>query len=259
MPGTNHSGVITMSARTALITGGTSGIGKATAEVLHSRGYRVAVTGQRPEGVARARAELPEDVLVLQADARSLADTDKVVSEVGACFGSLTTLFLNAGVSRPMTLDTADEAAYDQVFAVNTKGQFFTLVKALPLLSDGASVIVTVGIGATRSLTNNSVTAGSHGALLAMIPTLALELAPRRIRVNAVSPGFTDTPMTRTSLRAQSDDVAATMTAMAQRNPLGRLGVPADVARTVAFLASDDAAYVTGQEIVVSGGAGLAI
>ncbi|HVV20694.1 MAG TPA: SDR family oxidoreductase [Pseudonocardiaceae bacterium] len=248
-----------MSAPTALITGGTSGIGKATAEILHNRGYRVAVTGQRPESVTRARRELPDDVLVLRADARSLVDTDKVVSEVGARFGSLTTLFLNAGVSRPMTLETADEAAYDEVFAVNTKGQFFTLVKALPLLSDGASVIVTVGIGATRSLTGNSVAAGSHGAFLAMIPTLALELAPRRIRINAVSPGFTDTPMTRSSLGTVSDDVAATMKAMAEQNPLGRLGAPEDIARTVAFLASDDAAYVTGQEIVVSGGAGLAI
>ncbi|MET7995715.1 SDR family oxidoreductase [Amycolatopsis sp. NPDC005232] len=248
-----------MSARAALITGGTSGIGKATAQVLHSRGYRVAVTGQRPESVARAREELPEDVLVLQADARSLADTDKVVSEVRDRFGSLTTLFLNAGVSRPVTLDVCDEAAYDETFAVNTKGQFFTLGKALPLLIDGASVIITVGIGATRSLPGNSIAAGSHGAMLAMIPTLALELAPRRIRVNAVSPGFTDTPMTRTALGTGSADVPATMAAMAEKNPFGRLGTPEDIAGTVAFLASDEAAYVTGQEIVVSGGAGLAV
>jgi NAD(P)-dependent dehydrogenase (short-subunit alcohol dehydrogenase family) len=248
-----------MSARTALITGGTSGIGKATARALHQRGYRVAVTGQRHESVVGARKELPDDVLVLQADARSLADIDKVVSEVGAQFGKLSTLFLNAGVSRPMTLDTWDEAAFDEVFAVNTKGVFYTLVKALPLLSDGASVIFTVGIGATRSLTGNSVAAGSHGAILAMIPTLALELAPRRIRVNAVSPGMTDTPMTRASIGMMSEDVAATMTAMADNNPFRRLGMPEDVAGTVAFLASDDAAYVTGQEIVVSGGAGLSI
>ncbi|MBB6553520.1 SDR family oxidoreductase [Nonomuraea rubra] len=248
-----------MSARTALITGGTSGIGKATAWTLHERGYRVAVTGHRQESVARAREELPDDVLVLQADARSLSDTDRVVSEVGAQFGNLTTLFLNAGVNHPMTLEAWDEAAYDDVFAVNTKGVFFTLVKALPLLSDGASVIVTVGIGATRSLTGSSVAAGSHGAMLAMIPTLALELAPRRIRINAVSPGMTDTPMTRASIRTETEDVAGTMTAMAEHNPFGRLGTPEDVAGTVAFLASDDAAYVTGQEIVVSGGAGLAI
>lgn len=248
-----------MSARTVLITGGTSGIGKAAARTLHDRGYRVAVTGQRQESVARAREELPEDVLVLRSDARSLSDIDKVVSEVGARFGSLTTLFLNAGVNRPMTLEHWDEGAYDEVFAVNTKGVFFTLVKALPLLSDGASIIVTVGIGATRSLTGSSVAAGSHGAMLSMIPTLALELAPRRIRINAVSPGMTDTPMTRASVRMATEDVMGTITAMAERNPFGRLATPEDIAGTVAFLASDDAAYITGQEIVVSGGAGLSI
>lgn len=248
-----------MATRTALITGGTSGIGLATARTLYDRGYRVAVTGQRHESVARVREEMPDDVLVLRADARSLADIDRVVAEVGAQFGNLTALFLNAGVSRPMTLDAWNEDAYDEVFAVNTKGMFFALVKALPLLSDGASVVVTVGIGATRSLTGNSIAAGSHGAMLAMLPTLALELAPRRIRINAVSPGMTDTPMTRASLGSQSNDVAATMAKMAEKNPLGRLGTPEDVAGTVAFLVSDDAAYITGQEIVVSGGAGLTI
>jgi NAD(P)-dependent dehydrogenase (short-subunit alcohol dehydrogenase family) len=248
-----------MSARTALITGGTSGIGKAAARTLHDRGYRVAVTGQRPESVARAREELPDDIVVLRSDARSLSDIDTVLSEVKAHFGSLTTLFLNAGVNRPMTLEHWDEAGYDEVFAVNTKGVFFTLAKALPLLADGASVIVTVGIGATRSLTGSSVAAGSHGATLSMIPTLALELAPRRIRINAVSPGMTDTPMTRASIRTATEDVAGTMTAMAERNPFGRLATPEDIAGTVAFLASDDAAYITGQEIVVSGGSGLAI
>jgi NAD(P)-dependent dehydrogenase (short-subunit alcohol dehydrogenase family) len=248
-----------MSARTALITGGTSGIGLAAAWTLHERGYRVAVTGQRPESVTRARAELPGDVLVLQSDARSLAAIDQVLSEIGEQFGSLTTLFLNAGVNRPMTLETLDEAGYDEVFAVNTKGVLFTLAKALPLLSDGASVVVTVGIGATRSLTGSAVAAGSHGAMLSMIPTLALELAPRRIRINAVSPGMTDTPMTRASIRTATEDVAGTMTTMAEHNPFGRLATPQDIAGTVAFLASDDAVYITGQEIVVSGGAGLAI
>lgn len=248
-----------MSTRTALITGGTSGIGLAAARTLHERGFRVAVTGQRAESVARARAELPGDVLVLQSDAGSLAAIDEVVADIRAHFGSLSALFLNAGVNRPMTLETADEAGYDEVFAINTKGVFFTLAKALPLLAEGASVIVTVGIGATRALTGSAVAAGSHGAMLSMIPTLALELAPRGIRINAVSPGMTDTPMTRASIRTATEDVAGTMTTMAEQNPFGRLATPDDIAGTVAFLASDDARYVTGQEIVVSGGAGLAI
>jgi NAD(P)-dependent dehydrogenase (short-subunit alcohol dehydrogenase family) len=251
--------VFIMTAPAALITGGTSGIGRATAAVLHSRGYRVAVTGQRSESVGRAREELPKDVLVLQADARSLADTDAVMSEVGGRFGTLSALCLNAGVSRPATLETADEAAFDEVFAVNTKGQFFTLVKALPLLADGASVVVTAGIGATRGLTGNSVTAGSRGALLTMIPTLALELAPRHIRINAVSPGYTDTPMLRATPGMGPEEIEAMLASMAARTPFGRLGRPEDIAETIAFLASDGAAYITGQEIVVSGGAGLAV
>jgi NAD(P)-dependent dehydrogenase (short-subunit alcohol dehydrogenase family) len=158
-----------------------------------------------------------------------------------------------------VALDACDEATFDDVFAVNTKGQFFTLVKALPLLPDGASITVTVGIGATRSLTGNSLTAGSRSALLTMIPTLALELAPRRIRVNAVSPGFTDTPMMRTTPGMGSNEVAAMLAGIAVNNPFGRVGRPEDIAETVAFLASDGAAYITGQEIVVSGGAGLAV
>lgn len=210
-------------------------------------------------GTGSSDHQLPDDLLVLHADLRSLADTDAVVSEVREHFGTLTTLFLNAGVSRPVTLDACDEAAFDEVFTVNTKGQFFTLVKTLPHLADGASIIVTAGIGATRSLTGNSLTAGSRGALLTMIPTLALELAPRRIRINAVSPGYTDTPMLRATHGMGPDEVDAMLAAMAANNPFGRLGTPEDVAQTVAFLASDGAAYVTGQEIVVAGGAGLAV
>lgn len=248
-----------MSTPSALITGGTSGIGLAAARSLHERGHRVAVTGQRLESVRRARAELPGDILVLQSDASSLAAIDEMVSEVRAHFGHVNTLFLNAGVNRPMTLETASETGYDEVFAVNTKGVFFTLAKTLPLLAAGASVIVTVGIGATRALTGSAVAAGSHGAILSMIPTLALELAPRGIRINAVSPGMTDTPMTRASIRTSTEDVEAAMAAMAEHNPFGRLATPHDIAGTVAFLASADAQYITGQEIVVSGGAGLSI
>ncbi|GAA0581875.1 SDR family oxidoreductase [Kribbella sandramycini] len=248
-----------MTAPAALITGGTSGIGSATAVALHDRGYRVAVTGQRSESVARARAELPDEVVVLRSDSSRLSDTDAVIAEVRERFGTLTTLCLNAGVSRPATLEAADEATFDEVFAVNTKGAFFTLAKALPLLTDGASVVITTGIGATRGLTGNSVTAGSRGALLTMIPTLALELAPRRIRINAVSPGYTRTPMLRATPGRSSAETEELLTAMAAQNPFGRLGRPEDVAETIAFLASDGAAYITGQEIVVAGGAGLAV
>ena len=163
---------------TALITGGTSGIGLATAQLLHARGYRVAVTGHNPSSIADARAELADDVVVLRADARSLTDTERVANEIHTRFGALTTLFLNAGITRPTPADTVDEATFDGLFAVNTKGQFFTLQKMLPLLTEGASIVFTVGIGATRGVPGGSVAAATRGALLAMVPSLALELGP---------------------------------------------------------------------------------
>jgi NAD(P)-dependent dehydrogenase (short-subunit alcohol dehydrogenase family) len=239
-----------------LITGGTSGIGRASAELFHERGYRVMVTGQKPATIAAARQELPEGVVVLQSDARTLTDTDRVTEEVVSRFGELTALFLNAGISRPTPLASIDEATYDEVFSTNTKGQFFTLQKMLPLLADGASVVFTVGIGATRGIAGGSVAAGSRGALLAMIPSLALELAPRRIRVNAVSPGAIDTPIWSKS-GMPPETLAQVTTAMTATIPFGRLGTAREVAEVVVFLASDNASYVTGQDIVVGGGSGL--
>lgn len=246
-----------MSTPTALITGGTSGIGRATAELLHDRGYQVVVTGRNPDTITQARTELPDDVIVLRADARSLADTDGVVDEVRTRFGGLTTLFLNAGITRPTPADTVDEANYDELFAINTKGQFFTLQKMLPLLTDGSSVVFTVGIGATRGVPGGSVAAASRGALLAMVPSLALELAPRRIRVNAVSPGPIDTPIW-SKFGMPAEVVATMLDSVAAQNPFGRLGTAREIAETVAFLAADGAAYITGQNIVVAGGSGLA-
>ena len=240
---------------TALITGGTTGIGRATAALLHDRGYQVIVTGQNPDTIAEAQKELP-DVVVLQADTRILADTDRVIDEVRKRFGALTTLFLNAGVTRPLAVETVGEAAFDDLFAINTKGQFFTLQKALPLLTDGASIVFTVGIGATRGISGGSVAAASRGALLAMVPSLAIELAPRRIRVNAVSPGAVDTPIW-SKFGVPPENVSAMLDTVAAQNPFGRLGTAREIAETVAFLASDGAAYITGQNIVVAGGGGV--
>ncbi|MEV5704416.1 SDR family oxidoreductase [Actinoallomurus sp. NPDC052274] len=245
-----------MPAPTALITGGTSGIGKATAELLHRRGYQVVVTGQNPDTLAAAERSLPDQIVVLRADARSLADTDRVVDEVRERFGSLDVLFLNAGIVRGGPVEAFDEATYDDLFDVNVKGQFFTLQKALPLLNDGGSIIFTIGIGATRGIVGGSVSAASKGALLSLVPSLALELAPRRIRVNAVSPGPIETPIwAKGGLPPEAlEEVAKAMTAQI---PLGRFGTGEEVAEVVAFLASDAAGFVTGENIVVGGGSGI--
>ncbi|MBZ6113995.1 MULTISPECIES: SDR family NAD(P)-dependent oxidoreductase [Streptomyces] len=233
-----------MPAPAALITGGTSGIGRATAELLHSRGHRVMVTGSG----GHAGAELPGDIVTVRADARSLPDIDRAVDEARSRFGSLDLLFLNAGVSRPGPVESIDEAAFDDLFDINVKGNFFTLQKALPLLREGSCVVFTVGAGEGIGA---AVTA-AKGALLPLVRSLALELAPRRIRVNAVSPGLIDTPaygklgVSREMIESWGADV-----------PLGRAGAAADVAEAVAFLASGAAGYITGENLAVSGGLGV--
>ncbi|AGZ40883.1 SDR family oxidoreductase [Actinoplanes friuliensis] len=236
----------------ALITGGTTGIGRATAELLHTRGYRVAVTGQNPDSLARARRELPGDVLVVRSDARDLADTDALVTMVSDRFGSLDLLFLNAGIFCPAPVGGVTEESFDEQADVNFKGQFFTLQKALPLMNDGGSIVLTVGIGARRGSPGATVGAATRGALLAMVPSLALELAPRRIRVNAVSPGATETPLLdKLGVPESGRD------AMRAGIPFERFGTGQEIAEVVAFLASAAAGYVTGQDVVVAGGYGL--
>jgi NAD(P)-dependent dehydrogenase (short-subunit alcohol dehydrogenase family) len=233
-----------MSAPAALITGGTSGIGKATAELLHSRGYRVMVTGVDNT----TDPGLPEDVVVVQADARSLPDIDRMVDRARETFGTLDLLFLNAGISRPGPVETTDEATFDALFDINVKGNFFTLQKALPLLNQGASVVITVG---AAEVLGAAMTA-AKGALLPLMRALALELAPRGIRVNAVSPGAINTPayskmgITQEVIDSWADGI-----------PLGRVGTPTDIAEAVAFLASDAAGYLTGDNLIVSGGIGI--
>lgn len=245
-----------MAAPAVLITGGTTGIGRATAETLHERGFRVMVTGQNPDTIAEARRTLPSEVVVVRADLRSLKDADALASDVRDRFGALTGLFLNAGISRRANVESIDEASYDEIFDINTKGQFFTLQKLLPALADGGSIVFTIGIGVTMGMSGGSVAAASRGALLAMIPSLALELAPRGIRVNGVSPGAIETPIWSKSGLAPDALISAT-NATAARIPMGRLGSPSDVANLVAFLMSDQSPYLTGETVVVGGGMGL--
>ncbi|WP_435128191.1 SDR family NAD(P)-dependent oxidoreductase [Actinacidiphila sp. bgisy144] len=233
-----------MPAPAAFITGGTSGIGKATAELLHSRGYRVMVTGLSNV----ADAGLPPGITAVRADARSLPDIDHALDQARRDLGSLDLLFLNAGISRPGPIESTDEDTFDALFDTNVKGTFFTLQKALPLLNEGASVVFTVGAGEGVGA---AVTA-AKGALLPLMRSVALELAPRRIRVNAVSPGLIDTPA-----YAKMGVPREMIDAWARDIPLGRVGTPADIAEAVAFLASDAAAYLTGDNLTISGGLGI--
>jgi NAD(P)-dependent dehydrogenase (short-subunit alcohol dehydrogenase family) len=245
------------SAPVALVTGGTTGIGLATAQVLHKRGYAVMVTGRNADSLAAAQRVLPDDVVVFRADARSVADADAVAAELSRRFGKLDLAFLNAGVTRLVPLEALDEETYDWHFDTNLKGQVFLLQKVLPLLGRGSSVVLTSSTGSDRGNPGMAVYAATKGAQLSLMRTLAVELAPRGIRVNAVSPGPIETPM-MTKLGMPADKLDDFKVSFAARIPTGRFGTPEEIANAVAFLGSAEASFITGANLVADGGRSIA-
>jgi NAD(P)-dependent dehydrogenase (short-subunit alcohol dehydrogenase family) len=241
------------SAKYALVTGGTTGIGRATAELLHAGGARVAVTGQNADTLAAAARELPSDVLVLRSDARSLADATQLAADVQERFGKLDVLFLNAGIAQLAPFEAVDEAFYQEHMDVNVKGVVFTLQKLLPLLAPGASVVVNTSVADQRGTPGLSIYSASKGAVAALVRALAVELAPRGVRVNSVCPATILTPIQQ-KFGLPPDVAQATAQKYTERIPLGRFGAADEVARAVLFLASPSASYITGTELVVDGG-----
>jgi NAD(P)-dependent dehydrogenase (short-subunit alcohol dehydrogenase family) len=244
--------------RTAVITGGTSGIGLATARFFHGEGYAVLVTGQNPETLAAARRTLPEDVLVFKADSRSLPDSERLAAEVKDRFGHLDFLYLNAGIGRMIPIEAVDERFFDDVVGTNLKGQYFTLQKLLPLLSEGSSVVFNSGLAAQRGTPNYSVLTATKGASEALTRALAAELAPRKIRVNCITPGPVETPAFA-KLGLPSETLKGLKDLVATRVMLGRFGGDDEIARAIGFLASPAASYITGTNLNVDGGMGAAL
>ena len=242
-----------LSGKRAVITGGTTGIGLATARLFVAEGARVAITGQNAERLEEARRALGNDVLAIRADAGRVADAEAMVAEVGRAFGGIDVLFLNAGVANFMPLAQVSEADFDQQFDVNVKGVLFTVQKADPLLQSGASVIVTTSAADRLGLSGSAVYAASKAAARSLVRVLAAELAPRHIRVNAIAPGPIDTPIIgKTGMPLEQQ--RAMLASMAKNVPLGRHGQSDEIARVALFLATDDASFVTGAEIVADGG-----
>ncbi|WP_305785205.1 SDR family oxidoreductase [Symbioplanes lichenis] len=228
-----------------LVTGGTSGIGLAVARLLTAGGARVMVTG-------RAADTEIEGVITVRSDATSRADNKALAARVGETFGRLDAVFLNAGITGSQTpFEEASEEDFDTVFAANAKGPYFTLQRLLPLLDQGCGVVLTTSVVNEIGLPNTSVYAASKAALRSMTRTLARELLPRGVRVNAVSPGPIDTGILHRSLPPEvADKLVAGFSAS---SPMRRMGEADEVARAAAFLAFD-ATYTTGLELAVDGG-----
>ena len=242
-----------LTGKRAVITGGTTGIGLATAQLFLQEGAHVAITGQNPDRLEEARRTLGPDVLVIKSDAGSISDTEAMIAEVGRAFGGIDVLFLNAGIAKFIPFGQVTEAIFDEQFAVNVKGVLFTVQKADPLLQPGASVIVTTSAANRIGFPGSTVYAASKAAARSLVRVLAAELAARNVRVNAISPGPIETPiMGKSGLPPEQQQAA--MAAIVANVPLGRSGQADEIARIALFLASDDSTYVTGAEIAADGG-----
>ena len=240
--------------KTAVVTGGSSGIGYATAKKIKELGAKVIITGRNPEAVDKAAKEIGAVGLV--ADQASLGDIDSLVERAREELGGVDVLFINAGIAAFAPVEHLSEEQFDATMDINFKGAFFTLQKFLPILRDGASVINLSSINAYTGMPNTAVYAASKAALNSLTRTAAYELAPRQIRVNAVNPGPTNTAIFG-KLGMPDEAVQEFASAMQNRIPLKRFGEPEDVATLVAFLASDEAGFITGAEYNIDGGTNL--
>jgi NAD(P)-dependent dehydrogenase (short-subunit alcohol dehydrogenase family) len=240
--------------KVALVTGGNSGIGLATAKRFVEEGAHVYITGRREAELAAAVKELGKNATAVQGDVTNLADLDRLVAQIKSETikrekGKLDIVFANAGFARFAALDKITEEHYDLIFNANVKGVIFTVQKALPLVPDGGSIILNASIVATKGFADWSMYSAAKAAVRSLARTWTSDLKQRRIRVNAVSPGFTDTPAWHVNEAAEQR-----IPAISKTIPHERFGTADEVAKAVLFLASDDSSYVTGAELFVDGG-----
>lgn len=241
--------------KTAVITGATTGLGLETARHFLAQGARVIITGQDEKRLAEAAAKLGPRAIPVRADVRSLADLDALAARVKAEFDRLDVLFANAGVGAFAPIEAVDEAFFDQQFDVNVKGLFFTVQKLAPLLGRGASVIFNASTVSGKGAPATSVYYATKAAVRSLARTLAAELAPRGVRVNALSPGLIPTPfLGKTGMN--EEQVEGFKQRVAGTVPLGRLGKEEEIAQAAVFLASDESSYITAVDLLVDGGFG---
>ncbi|GAA4322008.1 SDR family oxidoreductase [Mucilaginibacter gynuensis] len=237
--------------KVAVVTGGNSGIGYAAAKELAAQGAKVVITGRKAEAVKNAAAEL--NVIGIVSDQGKLDQIDNLVAEVKATYGSVDVLFLNAGVASFSPVESATEDHYDTIMNLNVKGVYFTVQKFLPIINDGGSIIFNTSVNAVLGMPSSSVYAASKAAVLSINKVLAGELAPRKIRVNAISPGPVETPLYG-KVGLSEEEVNGFGAILGQKILLNRFAQAEEIANVVRFLASDDASFVNGTEITVDGG-----
>ncbi|MDZ3838456.1 MAG: glucose 1-dehydrogenase [Rhodospirillales bacterium] len=239
--------------KAAIITGGTTGLGFETARRFVAEGARVIITGTSEERLKAAAADLGSDVHWLVADVRRSGDLDRLAAFAGETFGSVDVVFANAGVGKFAPLEAVDEAFFDEQFDTNVKGLFFTVQKLLPLIANGSSIILNASAVNAKGVATGSVYFATKAAVRSLARTLAAELGPRSIRVNALSPGYVPTKFfARTGL---PDEVRQGFETMIETGtPLGRVGRPDEIASAAVFLASDESSYVNAVDLVVDGG-----
>jgi NAD(P)-dependent dehydrogenase (short-subunit alcohol dehydrogenase family) len=242
-----------LEAKVALITGGNSGIGLATAKRFVNEGAYVFITGRRKEQLNATVKEIGKNVTAVQGDVSNLADLDRLFAQIKKEKGKIDIVFANAGVAKYGPLGKITEEFYDSIFDINVKGVLFTVQKALPLLRNGASIILNASIVASKGFSSNSVYSATKAAVRSFARTWTTDLKDRRIRVNAVSPDPIDTPGLN-ELLVSSETGKQRKKIISNAVPPGRLGTPDEIAKAVVFLASDDSSYVTETELFVDGG-----
>jgi NAD(P)-dependent dehydrogenase (short-subunit alcohol dehydrogenase family) len=243
-----------LNGKVAVVTGGNSGIGLATAKLFREEGAKVAIAGRDQKTLDAAVKEIGGDTLAVRADVGKLEDLDKLYRAVKEKFGKIDVLFANAGVAKFVSIEESSEQFFDEQFTINVKGLYFTIQKALPLLNDGASIILNSSVAGVKGFAQSSVYSATKAAVRSFARTLTAELIGRGIRVNVVSPGPITTPiLSRNGLSKEAmEEIAKSLTAMV---PAKRFGEADEVGKAVVFLASPDSSYISGQELFVDGGA----
>jgi NAD(P)-dependent dehydrogenase (short-subunit alcohol dehydrogenase family) len=233
--------------KVALITGGTEGIGLATAKLFAKEGAYVFITGRRQKELDEAVKAIGSNVSGVRGDVANLAELDRLYKTIAEVKGRIDIVFANAGVAEVVPFGAVTEEHFDKIFNVNVKGALFTVQKALPLLNDGGSIILNGSVATVKGTAGFGVYAASKAAIRSFVRTWTTDLKDRRIRSNVVSPGPINTPL----LNRQSADVIARIVSTI---PMGRMGEPDEVAKAALFLASDESSFVTGIELFVDGG-----